>query len=165
MNVYFHYDSRDHEQALTRLGRFLLFLLTLACLVFAAYLAYHYFTDWSADEQRAASRAWLFVAIGLFIGGLASLAFLATNWFKTGYKTYQYLHLDDQKLSWRFDEEAIQELARGDIQSYSEDARHLILHCRSGETVWIENYLLRKPEQWPIFMQAARQQLPAEAVE
>lgn len=161
MNVYFCYDSRDHQQPFTRLGRFLLFLLTLACLVFAAYLAYHYFTDWSADEHSSSSRVWLFLAIGLFFCGLASLAFIATKWFKAGYKTYQYLCLDEQKLSWRFGEGAIQELNLDHIQSYSEDPRHLILHCQGGETVWIENYLLPKPEQWAIFMQAAEQQLPA----
>lgn len=163
MQTYFHYDSRDHRQPLTRLGRFLLFLLTLSCLLFAVYLAYHYFTDWSADEQGDASRAWLLAAIGLFLGGLAILAFITTEWFKTGYRDYQSLTFSSEGITWRFDERTSGEVPLKDIQSHSEDPRHLILHCRDGELIWIENYLLKQAEQWDAFVQVAKERLPVTA--
>ncbi len=160
MQTYFHYDSRDHQQPLTRLGRFLIFLLTLGCLIFAAYLAYHYFTDWSADEQGT-SQVWLLAAIGLFLGGLASLAFISTKWFKASHQDYQFLTFSSEGIAWRFDEKTGGEVFFKDIHSYSEDPRYLILHCQDGERIWIENYLLKQAEQWAVFVRVAKERLPA----
>ncbi len=160
MAILFQYDSRDHQQPLTRIGRFALYLFTLACLGFAAYLAYAYFTAWSSEEANWVGKAGWIVAFVLFLLGLGTLVFISTHWFKAGYRQYQIIQLTDQSLRWQFNKAAVQEIPLAELVSVAQDPRHLVLTLRDGQTYWMENYLLSQPEKWDAFLVVARQQLP-----
>lgn len=160
MATLFQYDSRDHQQPFTRVGRFALYLFTLACLGFAAYLAYAYFTAWSSEEANWVSKAGWIVALLLFLLGLGALVFISTHWFKAGYQQFQLIELTDQSLRWQFNAAKPQEIQLSDLATVAQDPRHLVLQLRNGQTFWMENYLLAQPEQWTEFMRAAQKQLP-----
>ncbi|MEL6141970.1 MAG: hypothetical protein AAFU67_10165 [Bacteroidota bacterium] len=161
MSTSFHYDSRDHHQPLNRQNRFWGYLVALGLLILAAIFIYRYFTDWTGVEGGAPE--WLKFAAGFAAGVLAVLiiGFISVGYRRMGYSEYQYLKMDDAHLRWLFScKKGPQELAIAQIASATEDPRHLIIKTKSGEEVWLENYLLIDPEEWEKFILVARERLP-----
>lgn len=148
MKLRYSYHSEHNADAQDRWSHFLLFLGALIAFAAAVQRLFHYFTDWSGEEN---SSNWGALALGIMylIAGVCLIILGLRALRASRGVADRYVRVDDTHLRWHLlQTEEEQSVALANLEGVERrSVRELVLRLRGGEEVVFPIYLVANEEK------------------